>query len=217
MANNDCLETFCEKWLCLFLIDVSASMGLDSLNKLNKDLSDFHRLVSEDAISSAQFELCITTFGQEFQVLQEPSLVENFSMPTLGANNTDSVADTIKKAVEKLEARKCWYKSTGQIFYRPCLVLVTLEANDMLYYSNSFAQVRADVENRKYDFLNWGTNGTSVLAKGKNVSIRLKETRTLVQMMYFIHNYDTSLYDHLEDAPVYLEDDVLEGWVNFEI
>ena len=216
MADNSCNETFEQKWLCLFLIDLSASMGNDSLNKLNKELSDFYRLVSEDAISSARFELCITTFGQDFKVLQEPALVSNFTMPTIGINKMVFIAGAMKKAVEKIDARKCWYKSTGQIFYRPCLVLVTQDANDKLYYSNSFAQVRADVEARKYDFLNWGMNCTSVFANKKNVSIRLKEKKSLAQMMYYIYNID-NFDNYMEDIPVFSDNDMLEGIINFEI
>lgn len=222
MDVNDYYETYEQKWLCLFLIDVSASMGEDSLGKLYKELSDFHRLISEDAVSSARFELCITTFGQEFEVLQEPALVPNFTMPTIGVNETDLIAGAMKKAVEKIESRKFWYKETGQPFYRPCLVLVTPEASDKLYYSSSFVQFREDVEARRYDFLNLGMNGTSVLANKGNVSIQLKESRSLTQVVYSVFHctnvdLDEPMYDHREDDVI---GDIVShpGWIDtFEI
>ncbi len=195
MADNDFYDTFEQKWLCLFLIDVSASMGKDSLDKLNKELSDFHQLVLEDEMSG-RLEFCISTFGQEFKVLQEPALIPNFTMPTIRFNEIDSIAGAVKKAVEKIDARKYWYKSTGQLFYRPCLVLVTPDAKDKLYYSDSFAQVRADVEARKYDFLNWGINGSCVL----NGSERLKGKRTLFQVMCSVFSTGTN-FD--VEAPMY--------------
>ena len=123
MANNDFLfeeETnYEQKWFCLFLIDVSASMGDEALAKLNEELRNLYRLVKEDETSSQRIELCVMTFGQEVKTIQEPVLVENFTMPKVVRE--DGIIHAIDCAVEKINARKRWYKETGQIFYRPCL------------------------------------------------------------------------------------------------
>ena len=54
------------------------------------------------------------TFGQEVKTVQEPALVENFTMPKVVRK--DGIIHALDCAVEKINARKCWYKITGQIF-----------------------------------------------------------------------------------------------------
>lgn len=186
------------KWLCVFLIDVSASMGKDSLVKLNKELRDFHQSIKEDETLGQRTELCIMTYGQGVRILQEPSLVEDFTMPDLSANYSVTLSKAIHGAIEKIKERVIWYKNTGQVFYRPLLVLATHKlVREELFYRDS--RIRDGVSARKFDFLNIGMNGDSLLAKKDEILIRQKEDRSLFQMLF--HVWDSQI-DHCEDVLV---------------
>lgn len=201
MARNDflaeCIENFEQKWLCVFLIDVSVLMEKDSLKELDKKLQDLRQSLLEDPLGQ-KAELCVITFGQGVQILQEPSLAESFKIPLLDIyyNHNKALDNAVHTAVDIIEKRKCWYKDTGQAFYRPLLVLVTNKlVNEELFYRNSC--IRDDVSARKFDFLNVGMNGDSLFAKKDEILIRQKEDRSLFQMLF--HVWDSQI-DHCEDV-----------------
>lgn len=204
MAKNDFTggssENFEQKWLCVFLIDVSALMEKDSLKKFDKELQNLRQSLMEDPLGQ-KTELCILTFGQGFQILQEPTLAESFKMPLLDVyhNYHKALENALIAAADKIEKRKCWYKETGQIFYRPILVLTTNTIRKELFYSD-LLRLRDDLSARKYDFLNIGVDGSSILAIKDEILIRLKEDRSLFQMLF--HVWDGQI-DHLEDEPIF--------------
>lgn len=216
---GDSFETLEPKWLCVFLIDLS--MGNDSLVKMDKELHDFHRLIMEDVTSRERCELCVATFGHGFKVLQKPVLVENFTMPMLRANNTESITKAVNDAVEKIKARKRWYKETDQMFYRPCLVLITNEAINELYHSDDFSQIREDLSSRDYSFLKIGMNGTNVYIDNEGIKTYVKDQRSFSQVLFYIWRQERwkgsekfSL-DHSENDIVL--DDTTTGMLGFII
>ena len=186
MATNDFLdkssENFEQKWLWVILVDVSASMSKEALAKLNKELCNLYRLIKEDETSSQRIELCVMTFGQEVRTLQEPALVENFAMLNVVRDN--GIIHAIDCAVEKIKARKCWYKEIGQHYYRPCLVLVSDEANERLLYCDELKYFRENVQQREFDFLMVGMDGSSVYAHSTEIEIKMKDDRSLAQMLF---------------------------------
>lgn len=213
--HSESVVTFEQKWLCVILIDVSASMSEDSLKKLNKELQDLHQSLLEDPLRQ-KTELCIITFGQGFQILQEPTLTENFTIPMVVVDETEVLANAVYNAVDKVEDRKNWYKLTRQPYYEPCIVLVTNEIKDWLYYSDAFVQVRKDVSLVRYSFLNVGMNGSSLLARKWNVLANLKDERSLFQMLSSHFQY-YCCHDDMLDAPMcdYREDDVIDDFYTF--
>lgn len=200
-----------QKWFCLFLIDVSASMSDEVLERVNEELHNLYWRVSEDETLSQRVELCVMTFGQDVKVLQEPALVENFAMPKVVREN--GIIHAINCAVEKINERKCWYKQTGQIFYRPCLFLVTDKADEKLLHCDEKKHLKEDVEQRKFDFLMVGMNGSSVYAHSSDINIKLKETMTLAQMVFSV--WRSYCWDC--EAPMSLSDDVPEWITGFII
>lgn len=189
MTEGYYYESFEPKWLCLFVIDVSASMGEESLDKFNKELYDFQRLVSEDGTLKESLEVSIITFAQDFIVLQEPSFVESFTMPLLNTNNIDAMTRALNNAVEKIDNRKMWYKLTGQSFYKPCLILVTSKPFDKLFQNSFFNQIRLDIKAGKYELLNYCTNEKSIFYEKYGSSI-IKGKDNIFQAMHYIHNFD---------------------------
>lgn len=206
------MTNFEQKWFCLFLIDVSVSMSDEALMKVNEELQRLHRLVKEDVTSSQRIVLCVMTFGQDVKVIQTPALVENFTMPTVFREG--EVTHAIYAAVEVIKAREQWCKETGQCYYRPCLILVTDEADEKLFRSEDMRHLNDDLQQKKYDCLIVGMNGSSVYAHSTGMKINLKETRSLAQMLFSVWGTVKWGYDACERP---LTDDFLTGLVDFEI
>lgn len=213
-------ENFEQKWFCLLLIDISHSMSDEALERVNEELFNLYRLIKEDETSSQLFELCVMTFGQEVKILQEPALVENFTMPKVVRE--DGVIRAIDYAVEKINARKRWYKETGQVFYRPCVFLVTDKAKEELLRREDMRQLNDDLQQKKYDLLIVGMNGSSVYAYSSGMKINLKETGSLVQTLFSVWSMvrwgdDACEMPLSDDTLTGLIEPPLEGLVNFEI
>ena len=85
MAKNDfsaeAAENFEQKCLCILVLDVSGSMSGKPIEELNKGLQDFYNEISSDDTTSQRLEVSLITFSHVVQTLQEPALVENFTMP----------------------------------------------------------------------------------------------------------------------------------------
>lgn len=214
------MTNFEQKWFCLFLIDVSVSMSDEALMKVNEELQRLHRLVKEDVTSSQRFVLCVMTFGQDVKMIQTPALVENFTMPTVVREA--GVTQAIFDAVEVINARKQWCKETGQLYYRSCLILVTDGAKEELLRREDMRRLNDDLQQKKYDLLIVGMNGSSVYAHSAGMKINLKENRSLAQMLFSVWGTvkwgDDACEMPLSDAPFTgLIEPPLTGWVDFEI
>lgn len=208
--SGESSDNFEQKWLCVFLIDVSTSMSDEALSRVNEELLNLYKLVKEDVTSSQSFELCVMSFGQEVKILQWPALVESFSMPNVVREN--GVVQAIDNAVEMINARKHWYKETQQQFYRPCLFLVTNEANEKMLHCDEFKHLKEDVQLRKFDFLMVGMDGSSVRAHSSEIEIRMKDERSLAQMLFSAWR-GVTWDDWGCEAPMELSDDTTTGWI----
>ena len=94
------------------------------------------------------------TFNNQVRTLQEPALVENFTMPTLTTSGSTAMVDAVKEAIEKVEARKKWYKDTGQKYYRPWIILMTDgEPDEGQDVYGLGPKIKADMEAKHYVFL----------------------------------------------------------------
>lgn len=129
MAQNDFSaespNNYEQKCLCVLVLDVSGSMSGPPIDELNQGLKDFHQQVKIDSTAANRLEICILAFSSYVECLVEPSLVENFTVPTLMAKGSTKMGDAMKEAITKVETRKEWYKQTGQPYYRPWIILIT--------------------------------------------------------------------------------------------
>jgi uncharacterized protein YegL len=125
MFEGQSPENYEQKCLCVLVVDVSGSMAGEPLDQLNIGLRKFQEEVSADFTASQRLEVSLVTFGSSAQCIQEPALVSNFKMPTLSATGTTKLVDAMRLAMDLSENRKKWYKSTGQKYFRPMIVLIT--------------------------------------------------------------------------------------------
>lgn len=158
MAANDfsseVAENYEQKCLCVLVLDVSGSMGGAPIAELNKGLQDFYNEISGDPNTRQRLEVSLVTFSHEVKTIQPPALVENFNMPQLMALGNTRTVDAIKDAIDIVAARKAWYKTTNQTYYRPWIILMTDGEPDYGQDIEGIAQqIKHDTENKKYVFL----------------------------------------------------------------
>ena len=158
MAKNDfsaeVAENYEQKCLCVLVLDVSGSMGGDPIRELNKGLQDFYDEISGDPTTSQRLEVALVTFSHIVKTIQPPALVENFTMPQLITNGSTATVDAVRDAIDIVAARKAWYKTTKQTYYRPWIILMTDGEPDRDQDADGLAlQIREDTEKKKYVFL----------------------------------------------------------------
>lgn len=153
-------DNYEQKCLCLLVLDTSGSMGGEPIKELNRGLQEFYTAVEEDLIAANRLEVGIITFGSQIRTTQEPSLIENFTMPSLNVSGTTRMVDAIREAMRKTEERKRWYKETGQPYYRPIMVLITDgepdRDQDVMGVSK---EIDDAVNSKKFTFFGLGVRG----------------------------------------------------------
>ena len=167
MAKNDfsaeSAENFEQKCLCVLVLDVSGSMRGEPIKELNNGLQDFYNEIMADETTSQRLEVSIMTFNQAVQTLQEPALIENVTIPTLTAYGSTAMVDAVNEAIDKVEARKKWYKDTNQPYYRPWIILMTDgEPDDGQDVHGLAARIKGDVEAKHYVFMSVGIEGANM-------------------------------------------------------
>ena len=167
MAKNDfsaeAAENYEQKCLCVLVLDVSGSMSGEPIQELNKGLQDFSQEIDKDNTTRQRLEVSLITFSHIVNTVQEPALVENFTMPTLSASGSTAMVTAVNHAIDKVAARKQWYKDTNQAYYRPWIILMTDGEPDSDQDVAGLAQrIKQDVAAKKYAFLPIGVEGAKM-------------------------------------------------------
>lgn len=179
-----------QKCLCVLVLDVSGSMstivggsykstgrqemvdgklydivegGVTRLDGLNAGLQEFYNEIYNDDNTSQRLEVALIAFDDNVRTLQSPALVENFTMPTLTAGGNTALVDAMMSAIDLVESRKQWYKSTGQPYFRPWIILMTDgEPNANQDIQSLARRIKSDTAGKKYVFLPVGVTGANM-------------------------------------------------------
>lgn len=179
-----------QKCLCVLVLDVSGSMstivggsykstgrqemvdgklydivegGVTRLDGLNAGLQEFYNEIYQDDNTSQHLEVALIAFDDNVRTLQSPALVENFTMPTLTAGGNTALVDAMMSAIDLVESRKQWYKSTGQPYFRPWIILMTDgEPNANQDIQSLARRIKSDTAGKKYVFLPVGVTGANM-------------------------------------------------------
>lgn len=172
MAHNgfsaESPENYEQKCLCVLVLDTSGSMAGNPINELNAGLKEFYEDVKKDKTTADRLEFAIVTFNSTVTTELDPSLVENFTMPILRTSGSTKLVDGVREAIQTAEARKAWYKQTGQPYYRPWIILISDGAPDRDQDVPGLAsEVHQGTDSKKYFFFAVGVQGAdmSMLAK----------------------------------------------------
>ena len=180
------------------------------IEELNKGLQNFYKDIYGDVNTSQRLEISLITFNNRVNTIQEPALVENFTMPTLTAGGTTAMVDAVREAIEKVVARKEYYKSTGQTYYRPWIILMTDGepdvGQDVIGLAN---QIKADTSSKKYEFLPIGVQGANMdilnQIKG-NIPAMSMDGAKFLEFFKWLSNSLGVIANSTEGEPVSLDD-----------
>ncbi len=221
MAKNDfsaeSAENFEQKCLCVLVLDVSGSMRGEPIAELNKGLQDFYNEIKNNETTSQRLEVCIMTFNQSVQTVQEPALVDNFTMPTLTAAGSTAMVDAVNEAIDKVTARKQWYKETGQPYYRPWIILMTdgePDAGQDVYGLGP--RIKKDIEEKRYIFLPIGIEGANketLEALQGMPPLKLKGLKFMEFFQWLSASMGT-IVNHPEGGKVDISPDPLDNWMD---
>lgn len=158
------LENYEQKSLCVFVLDISRTMRGQRIEELNKSLQGFYNVISSDETTSQRLEIAIVTFGDSVNVIQSPSLIADMQFPELIATVDDAVlGDAVEEAINIVNNRKEWYKSTGQPYYRPWIILISGgDSNEIQNISTLANKIKKDTSEKKYVFLPIGVDNANM-------------------------------------------------------
>jgi uncharacterized protein YegL len=158
--NVETPDNYEQKCLCVLVLDVSGSMEGEPIKQLNQGIQSFYQDIIGNSTTANRLEVCLIEFSSDVNVLIEPSLAENFTMPTLVTKGSTALVDGVRKAIKKVEERKNWYKQTKQKYYRPWIILMTDGAPDSNQDVNGLAQeIKQGVANKAFFFFAVGVQG----------------------------------------------------------
>ena len=143
-----------QKCLCVLVLDTSYSMDDGPIEELNAGLQRFQEELLKDENTRDRLEVCIVTFDSEVNVVQDPALLTEFTMPTLQTNGSTCMVDGLEEAISIVENRKLYYKSHGITYYRPWIVMMTDGEPDSDQDVDVIAsRIHNDSESKKYVFI----------------------------------------------------------------
>jgi uncharacterized protein YegL len=161
--NIETPVNYANKTVCCLVVDVSGSMAGAPLNQLNTGLQQFHSDIRSDSTMSQRLEVAVITFGSVIEVVVPPSLADYFTMPILSTNGSTKLVDGVRSAMQMVDERKAWYKSTGQPYLRPWVILITDGAPDPDQDVNGLIQEIAQAEQaKKFVFMAIGVQGADM-------------------------------------------------------
>ena len=221
MAKNDfsaeSAENYEQKCLCVLVLDVSGSMRGEPIMELNRGLQDFYNEIKSDETSSQRLEVCIMTFNDTVKTVQEPALVDNFTMPTLSACGSTAMCDAVSEAIEMVDDRKKWYKDSGQPYYRPWIILITDgepdEGQDVVGLA---ARIKSDTEAKRYVFMAVGiedANMQTLQTLQGSSPAKMKGLR-FKQFFQWLSASMGTIVTHKEGEKVDISPDPLNNWMD---
>jgi uncharacterized protein YegL len=154
-----------QKCPVVLLLDTSGSMQGQPIDELNKAIAKLKDDILEDPLLTNRLEVGIVAFDDDARVERAIDLVTpETALPTLSVGGTTNLVAGMEKAIEMVEERKTFYKSNGEQYYRPFIVLFTdgaptntpdqIEALDQKIQSMS--------DSKKFVFLPFGVEGADM-------------------------------------------------------
>ena len=189
--SSEAAQNYEQKCLCVLVLDTSASMneivddtgvvptgktifvdgktydvvdgGVSKLDGLRAGLRSFYDEIQDDDAASQKLEICVVTFNDIVTMIQAPSLISECEPPTLKADGDTALVAAVEEAIDIVEARKKWYRETGQAYYRPWIILLTDgEPSDGEGIPDLAARIHQDTENKRYVILPIGVDNADM-------------------------------------------------------
>jgi uncharacterized protein YegL len=152
-----------QKTICCLVVDVSGSMAGMPINQLNQGLKQFHAEIQQDNATANRLEIAIVEFSDTVDIVQQPAMVDQFVPPVLQTKGSTALVDGVREGINLVRARKQFYKSTGQPYNRPWIILITDGAPDKGQDVGGLAQEIANgMASKDFFFLGIGVAGADM-------------------------------------------------------
>ncbi|MFZ9299717.1 MAG: vWA domain-containing protein [Chitinophagaceae bacterium] len=159
-----------QKCPVVLVLYTSGSMSGNPIDELNKALVKLKEDILSDPILTQRLEVGIVCFDDDARVERPIDLITvDTNMPSLDVGGVTNVVSGINKAIEIVEERKQFYKTNGEQYYRPFIVLFTDGAptNTADEIEMLDQQIQQMADNKKFVFMPFGVEGADfqLLAK----------------------------------------------------
>jgi uncharacterized protein YegL len=124
-ATLETPKNYDQKTICCLVVDVSGSMDGSPINQLNQGLKQFHEEIQKDTATANRIEIAIIEFSDTVEIVQQPALADYFTPPELETKGTTKLVDGVREGISLVQARKQFYKNSGQTYNRPWIILIT--------------------------------------------------------------------------------------------
>ena len=178
-----------QKCPVVLLLDTSGSMTGIPIDELNKALIQIKEDILNDTMLSNRLELGIVAFDDDARVERPIDLISpDTDLPILNIGGVTNLVAGMNKAIELVTDRKNFYKSNGEQYYRPFIVLFTDGAptNTPEEIEELDQNIQKLSDEKRFIFLPFGVDGADMqlLAKlaAQTADERLKNTGTAFAM-----------------------------------
>ena len=178
-----------QKCPVVLLLDTSGSMAGMPIEELNKALIQIKEDILNDTMLSNRLELGIVAFDTDARVERPIDLISlDTDLPILNIGGVTNLVAGMNKAIELVTDRKNFYKSNGEQYYRPFIVLFTDGAptNTPEEIEELDQNIQKLSDEKRFIFLPFGVDGADMqlLAKlaAQTADERLKNIGTAFAM-----------------------------------
>jgi uncharacterized protein YegL len=178
-----------QKCPVVLLLDTSGSMAGMPIEELNKALVQIKEDILNDTMLSNRLELGIVAFDDDARVERPIDLISpDTDLPILNIGGVTNLVSGMNKAIELVTDRKNFYKSNGEQYYRPFIVLFTDGAptNTPEEIEELDQNIQKLSDEKRFIFLPFGVDGADMqlLAKlaAQSADERLKNIGTAFAM-----------------------------------
>ena len=163
----EAVQNYSRKCCVALVLDTSGSMAGEPISKLNQSIQDFLGEIWNDTMDIGQkLEIGVITFDSKVERICEPKFAEFICVPTLSAGGDRRMVDGVREGINMVSQRKNWYKSTGQCYCRPWVIMIsssvpTVDPNNQL--TCLAAEILEGMEKKHFNFLSIGAESSSRL------------------------------------------------------
>jgi uncharacterized protein YegL len=137
-----------------------------SIDQLNHGIKGFIKEIIADKPNLGQkLELGIITFDSAVTRVSEPKLAESLNFKPLNVNGTTMMVDGIREGIKMVSQRKQWYKSTGQTYFRPWVIMITdgdPDSDQQGELPKLAAEIRQGMDDEDFWFMAIGVTGAKM-------------------------------------------------------
>ena len=168
MANNDSFteievvipDNYEKKLPVVFVLDTSGSMHGNPIKELNRGIKYFLDESLKDEKLSISLDIAIVTFDSNVKLVRDFNLLTEGNFPTLASEGSTKLCDGVCSGINSLETHVKWYKKTGQMIFRPYLILITDGYPDSdQNIENLKERIHLGVEKKHFNFWSFGVDG----------------------------------------------------------